>query len=85
MVPDLLNHADFCFSKVLSIDPNDQDAPYELCLLSAAEGDLTLALNKLDQALRNGFREKERILNDTQLIDLRKVDSYKKLMEQYFR
>lgn len=85
MVPELLNHADFCFSKVLSLDPKDPDAAYELCLMAAAEGDLTLALNKLEQALRNGFWEQNRINEDWQLTDLRKIDSYKKLMGQYFK
>ena len=85
MIPELLNHADFCFSRVLGIDPKDPDAAYELCLLAAAEGDLTLALNKFEQALRNGFWEQERITKDWQLTDLRKIDSYKKLMEQYFK
>ena len=81
---DLEQDAFNCFNQVLAIDPTDPDAPFELCRLYAISGNLDKALEKLEQAFKNGFEEVDLLLEDESLEELRSTERFEELMAQYF-
>lgn len=73
------------FRRALQIDPEYPDAHFNLARMYALQKNTDRALQALEQALKSGFDEKERLLDDPALASIRNTARFKELKEKDFR
>lgn len=69
-----------CARKILKLDPKDARTMYNLGCLHALDGDKDAAIESLEDAVENGFRDRAQFESDDDLQSLRGDARFKKLM-----
>lgn len=78
-----LNKAEDDLKKAQSLDPKSPDAYFNLACLYSVTNKLDLSADALDNALKNGFNNVDRLRGDPDLNQLRQTKDFKKIVEKY--
>ena len=78
-----LNKAEDDLKKAQSLDPKSPDAYFNLACLYSVTNKLDLSADALDNALKNGFNNVDRLRSDPDLNQLRQTKDFKKIVEKY--
>jgi tetratricopeptide (TPR) repeat protein len=84
LIPDLKKDAELCFNTVLELEPGDPYAAFELSRLLAQQNKQKGALEKLELAFKNGFKDLDLISEDPDLNVIESTSQYKALIDKYF-
>ena len=68
------------FNMLLKIDPRYAAASYQIAGIYARSGKIDAACVWLEEAVSNGFRDRETMENDPDLASMRKVDCYRRVL-----
>ena len=77
------NKAESDLVKAREIEPDNADVSYNLACAYSLAGKLDLSLDALDEALRLGFNNADRLRNDPDLAALRSLKEYKTILERH--
>jgi protein O-mannosyl-transferase len=80
-----LTRAVDAFQKNLEVNPEYLEPYYSIALLFAEQGRQEECLQWLENALKNGYRNKNKILEDPAFIIIRESEPLKKMMASYFQ
>jgi len=64
------------------VDPTNAEAHYFMAEISAKQGNTAAALKALDEAVKNGFKEKGRMQNDSAFTGIRNEAEFAKIVEK---
>lgn len=70
--------------KALELDPDNQYYCYNLACFHTRTGDTQKGMQFIEMALEQGWNDKSHMMSDPELEDIRKLDSFKKLLEKHF-
>ncbi len=77
-----LNKAEEDLKKASGLDPKNASANYNLACLYSVTNKIDLAADALDNALQNGFNDYDRLRNDPDLNNIRKVKDFQRILEK---
>ena len=66
-----------------SVDPSNPIILFIIAQIQAANSDASGAVKSIDEALKNGFDNKDMLMNDFYISSLRKSESFKELLKKY--
>ena len=78
-----LNKAESDLTKARDLEPANAEVSYNLACLYSLAGKLDLALDALDNSLKLGFNNPDRLRNDPDLASLRELKEFKTVLERY--
>ncbi len=79
------DEAEKLYREIITFDSSNYVAYYELACLSVHKQQMNEALEYLELALKNGFRDKENLMKDEELKPLFDLDAFRKLIQEYFK
>lgn len=72
------------FSKMIELDPGNPDPNYNLACFYSLTNEISNSLENLEQSFKKGYKDKAHVLEDTDLVNLRKSQDFNKLLQRYF-
>lgn len=83
MDQDRNDDAEKIYMEIIKYDTKNVEAYYNLACYSAMKSKIIESLDYLERALMNGFSDFESLLQDEDLVNIRELDAFKKLIEKY--